>query len=158
MRQNEGGSSHLALKRREIDPYQPPGGLKIEKPITNKIIDAINELPGREVRKRRSSGSTNNTGEPDVTGTTCVRLGSLAVGIRLEIEVKQPGKKPTALQYSKLKDFRRLGAIAFWADSVNSALEQLFEWELIRAGKRLDWIGFSDLKKKGGFVVRDLAA
>ena len=100
----------------------------MEKPITNKIIAKLNSNPGIWVRKRLSSGSTGTKGYPDITGIVQVNLNSLLIGIRLEIEVKQPGKKPTANQYSKLRKFRKLGAISFWCDSVESCEKQLDYW------------------------------
>lgn len=90
----------------------------MEKTITNAIIKMINaEYPNGMARKRFSGGSTNNVGEPDITGSVC--------GIRVEIEVKQPGAKPSKLQLSRLRKLQRHGCIAFWADSKQNAKAQL---------------------------------
>jgi hypothetical protein len=98
----------------------------MEKTITNAIIKMINtEYPNGLARKRFSGGSTNNVGEPDITASVC--------GIRVEIEVKQPGKKPSKLQLSRLSRLQKKGCIAFWADSKSSAKAQLdqglVEWQ-----------------------------
>lgn len=45
-------------------------------------------------------------------------------GRAIFVEVKAPGNKPTALQEDFLSRRRAEGAIAFWADSVDSALTQ----------------------------------
>lgn len=60
-------------------------------------------------------------GFPDLLG---VIPGS---GRAVFIEVKAPGRKPTEAQEQFLAVFRSKGAIAFWADSVDSALEQFRE-------------------------------
>ncbi len=102
----------------------------MEKTISNQIIKYINKnYPLSEARKRLSTGSSNNTGYPDITGSVC--------GIRIEIEVKQPGKKPSKLQLSRLKKLKQLNIIAFWADNLESAIGQLDQalesWKFKRA-------------------------
>jgi len=52
-------------------------------------------------------------GEPDVTG--CI------FGIRIELEGKLPGEKPTKLQFAKLKRWEEAGAIAGWYTSLQEA-------------------------------------
>jgi len=90
----------------------------LEKIISNKIIKHINKTyPDAQVSKRLSTGSSNNTGYPDIFGSI--------MGIRVEIEVKQPGKFPTKLQAHRLKTLKKLNIIAFWADSLESAISQL---------------------------------
>lgn len=54
-------------------------------------------------------------------------------GRALFIEVKAPGKKPPQHQLDYLALLRSKGALAFWADSVESALRQFEEakpWEM----------------------------
>lgn len=90
----------------------------MEKTISNKIIKYINKTyTNAQVSKRLSTGSSNNTGYPDITGSID--------GIRVEIEVKQPGKVPTKLQAHRLRTLKNLNIIAFWADSLESAIDQL---------------------------------
>lgn len=73
----------------------------------------------------RGAGGTGYTGIPagfpDLLG---VVPGS---GRALFIEVKAPGKKPTETQLQMLSLLRTRGAIAYWADSVESALNQFLE-------------------------------
>jgi hypothetical protein len=89
-----------------------------EKTITNKIIKHItNNYPMALVRKRYSNGSSGTAGWPDITGSIC--------GIRLEIEVKQPGCKPRKLQAIMLDRFKKANIIAFWTDSLQDCLSQL---------------------------------
>ena len=48
-------------------------------------------------------------------------------GRAIFLEVKRPGRKPTAEQRAFLEARRAEGAVAFWADSVDSALRQFGE-------------------------------
>ena len=89
----------------------------MEKTISNKIIKYINSIPNSFARKRHTSLSSNTLGWPDITGSI--------YGIRIEIETKQPGKKPTKLQLNRLKYFQKLNCISFWCDSLPSAKKQL---------------------------------
>jgi len=89
-----------------------------EKNITNRIIKRIHTTyPMSHVRKRLSTGATNTTGWPDITGHIA--------GIRVEIEVKQPGCKPTKIQRSKIRKFNKNNCIAIWCDSVESCIRKL---------------------------------
>lgn len=97
----------------------------MEKTITSQIIKYINKnYPNAEAKKRYISEYSGFVGYPDITGSVC--------GIRIEIEVKQPGCAPTLLQLSRLRKLKRLNCIAFWADSLESAQAQLnqglLEW------------------------------
>ena len=52
-------------------------------------------------------------------------------GTMVSIEVKRPGQKPTKAQTDFLKRRRDEGGIAYWADSVGSALEQFdAQWRM----------------------------
>ena len=62
--------------------------------------------------------SATPAGFPDLVGVIP------PTGRALYIEVKAPGGKPTELQIRMLELLRGKGAIAFWADSVESALFQ----------------------------------
>jgi hypothetical protein len=90
----------------------------LEKTISNSIIKYLNKhYTNALVVKRWSTGSSGNTGYPDITGSIN--------GIRVEIEVKTPGNKPTKLQYSRIKKLQGLNIIAFWTDSLESCVERL---------------------------------
>lgn len=54
-------------------------------------------------------------------------IGCAPGGRFVALEVKRPGNTPTELQDAFLALFRSKGAIAFWADSVESALRQFQE-------------------------------
>jgi len=115
--------------------------MNLEKNITNSIIRAINNLPGHMASKRLSNGATSSKGYPDITGVIELQIQpkgrpeSLQLGVRLEIEVKQPGKKPTKIQYARLRSFRRLNCIAFWTDSKIDAMNKLVFWTKVLSGK-----------------------
>jgi len=100
----------------------------MEKTLTNKIINKLNKDTDTWVRKRLSSGMSGTTGWPDITGVKKLNLNSLEIGVRIEIEVKQPGKKPTTIQYSRLRRFRKLGAICFWTDDLDNCMKQFKYW------------------------------
>jgi hypothetical protein len=80
---------------------------------------------GASFRSGRSSGaggySPTPAGFPDLVGVIP------PTGRGLYIEVKAPGKKPTELQNRYLALLQAKGAIAFWADSVESAIRQYEE-------------------------------
>ena len=121
----------------------------MEKDVTNPLIKALNKLPMTQVWKRHSSGSSNNTNKPDVTGSH--------YGIRLEIEVKRPGKKPRSGQYKELRKFRKLGCIAFWTDDVQDGLDQLAFWYKV-INREIEHPGYQDLKPKKPLIIKDLVA
>lgn len=52
-------------------------------------------------------------GDPDISGT-------LPNGLRLDIEVKRVGKRPTATQVDRIAELQRAGGIAFWIDDARS--------------------------------------
>ena len=52
-------------------------------------------------------------------------MGQLRDGRLLAVEVKFPGKKSDDHQQREIDTINRFGGIAFWADSVESALAQL---------------------------------
>ncbi len=122
----------------------------MEKTLTNKIINKLNKNKAIWVRKRYNSGMTGTKGWPDITGTICLNN----IGVRIEIEVKQPGKKPTKIQYARLRRFRKLGCIAFWTDDFKKAQTQFKYW--------CDNIGCVDIhqidlwENRPSFVINDL--
>lgn len=119
----------------------------MEKSISDSIIKKINKIPGCFAYKRLSNGSTSTNGYPDITGTVNIHINGQILGIRLEIESKQPGKRPTQLQYSRLRKFRSLGCVAFWTDNPTDAMNKIKLWQDIlsdsnnQAGK----INYNDL-------------
>ena len=72
--------------------------------------------------KFRRSGQTGTTGIPKGFPDL---LGSIPPhGTMLSIEVKRLGEKPTKVQRDFLERRRAEGGVAFWADSVSSAIAQ----------------------------------
>ena len=51
---------------------------------------------------------TSGEGEPDLVG--CVN------GVCVVCETKQPGERPTKLQYARLRQWAQAGAVALWTD------------------------------------------
>lgn len=78
----------------------------------------LERLIGEYVKKRGGLflkfSSPNNRGVPD-------RICLFPGGRMMFLEVKAPGKKPTALQLKTLERYRDLGHRAEWADSVERA-------------------------------------
>ena len=93
------------------------GNKVYEKTITNKIIRKLNLLPKCLVKKRLAGPMQK--GQPDITG--CID------GIRIEIEVKVPGNTPTPKQEEWLKRWYSVGAISFWADDADKAINKVTE-------------------------------
>jgi hypothetical protein len=76
----------------------------------------------RSAGPKASRGSTGiPAGFPDLLGLEPVS------GRAVFIEVKRPGGKPAPHQAMFLAHLRGMGAVAFWADSVDSALRQFGE-------------------------------
>jgi hypothetical protein len=89
-----------------------------ESSIVASVLKWMNGQPATLARKRHG-GPFGLAGEPDISA--CVR------GRSVQIELKQPGEKPTEMQMRRLDEWRRAGAVAFWATSlaeVRSALER----------------------------------
>jgi len=82
-----------------------------ETKLNKKVADWINTLPNGYAYKRL--GYIHNKGQPDITG--CIK------GIRIEIEGKLPGNKPTPLQANRLKKWAAAGAITGVYDSFEKA-------------------------------------
>ena len=80
---------------------------------------------GMRQGKPEGSGGGGYTGMP--AGFSDL-LGAIPPhGRAIFLEVKRPGRKPTAAQRAFLEARRAEGAVAFWADSVDSALRQFRE-------------------------------
>jgi hypothetical protein len=128
--------------------------MALEKKITNQIIKELNKDPSIWVRKRLTTGMSGTLGWPDITGIKETEINGQSFGIRIEIEVKRPGKKPSDIQYSRLRGFRRLGAIAFWTDEIYDCLKQFEHF-----GKTSPKVPYSEsdlLPSKTPTIVQDL--
>ena len=95
--------------------------------VTDKLVKHLNLIPDVLVWKR-FSGRFGNKGKPDITGLVNIaKTGSktnFKIAIRIEIECKLPGKKPTKIQASWLKKFKDHGCICFWTDDYKKALKE----------------------------------
>ena len=81
-----------------------------EKTVGRQVMGYLKTIPGG-CFMRRVAGMGNN-GHPDIVG--CIN------GRHVEIELKAPGAKPTDLQLKRLEDWRTAGALAFWADNLQT--------------------------------------
>lgn len=73
-----------------------------ERAIVKTILAYLNNLPGCLARKRWGGGM-GVAGDPDIDA--CLR------GRSVQLEVKRPGEKPTALQVKRLDEWRKAGAV-----------------------------------------------
>jgi hypothetical protein len=119
-----------------------------EKDIQRACIDWVNTIPGCKLWRqnrgaklniyRRKDGTEGRSyvkfGEPGATDTT-----GLANGIRLEIEIKTPGKTPDADQLRYMAMVRDADGIAFWCDSLSSCVTQLRQAFIARGWVWRDW-------------------
>lgn len=84
--------------------------MKTERAIVKAILAYLNSLPGCLARKRWGGGM-GVAGDPDIDA--CIR------GRSLQLEVKRPGEKPTALQAKRLDEWRKAGALVAVVVSVD---------------------------------------
>lgn len=115
---------------------------KTEKDLSKAIIKKLNNLDISDILnkqakikiyayKRIGSGMSANTGMPDISGCVSCQINNSPnnspnlIAIRLEIEVKLPGKKPTDRQAYFIEKYASLGCIAFWTDDISDCMEQL---------------------------------
>jgi len=88
-----------------------------ETPIVQSIrveLRAEAARRGQQIKIEKRHGSEYSiTGEPDL-------FGSLD-GRHFEIEVKVPGEEPEPIQYARLKEWRKTGAITGWATTPTEA-------------------------------------
>ena len=76
--------------------------MKSERAIVKAILAYLNSLPGCVARKRWGGGM-GVAGDPDIDA--CIH------GRSLQLEVKRPGEKPTALQSKRIEEWRQAGAV-----------------------------------------------
>lgn len=78
----------------------------LEKEIEAYLAKRVKELGGRSYKWV----SPGNVGVPD-------RILVMPGGKTIFVELKQPGKKPTAVQRVVMKQLQDLGATVHWTDS-----------------------------------------
>jgi hypothetical protein len=89
-----------------------------ERAIVKAILAYLNGLPGCLARKRWGGGM-GVAGDPDIDA--CIR------GRSVQLEVKRPGEKPTALQVKRLDEWKQAGAIVGVVHSVDDVRSLLDE-------------------------------
>ena len=92
-----------------------------ERAIVKAILAYLNGLPGCLARKRWGGGM-GVAGDPDIDA--CIR------GRSLQLEVKRPGQRPTALQLKRLEEWRNAGALVAVVVSVDEVKRLLAQEEL----------------------------
>lgn len=92
-----------------------------ERAIVKAILVYLNSLPGCLARKRWGGGM-GVAGDPDIDA--CIR------GRSVQLEVKRPGERPTALQAKRLEEWRKAGALAAVVSSVEEVKSLLAEVDL----------------------------
>jgi len=90
--------------------------MPLEKQIVNSIKKLLEAVPGCVVRKRHGT-AFGVAGDPDLYGTLN--------GRHFELEVKQDGNPPTALQVQRGEEWRAAGAMYGVVHNVAEALEVL---------------------------------
>ena len=91
--------------------------MSTRQPESKIVADILSELKRPGWRFRKVHGDAYSSGEPDLDGC--------ANGRAVKIEVKVPGKKPTAQQMVVMKLWARSGALVGWVTSVDETLELL---------------------------------
>ena len=89
-----------------------------ERAIVKAILAYLNGRPGCLARKRWGGGM-GVAGDPDIDACIC--------GRSVQLEVKRPGEKPTALQAKRLREWRKAGALVAVVSSVEEVKSLLTE-------------------------------
>jgi len=87
---------------------------KPETKIVNLLIGHLRDTGGYA---RKVHGNAYSSGEPDIDA--CVR------GRAVKVEVKVPGRKPTAQQLARLRRWQEAQALAGWVTSLSELVELL---------------------------------
>lgn len=107
-----------------------------ESEIQKACIDWLNTIPGVKVWRQNTGGMSGEhngkkwymkfgqKGQADITG--------ICNGIRVEIEVKRPGEKPTDDQRDWLRIIGMHFGIAFWTDSIERCVTEMREWYTLK--------------------------
>ena len=89
-----------------------------EQDIQSKIMDYISSIGGLPI-KFNNIGIYAKAGVSDILA--CIK------GRFVAIEVKRPGKKPSALQEQFINAINNIGGYAFWADNLDDVKTKLKE-------------------------------
>jgi len=89
-----------------------------ERAIVKAILAYLNSLSVCLARKR-GGGGMGVAGDPDIDA--CI------LGRSVQLEVKRPGERPSALQAKRLEEWRQAGAIVAVVSSVEDVKSLLTE-------------------------------
>ena len=90
--------------------------MPLEKQIVDTIVKYLRTVPGCIVRKRHGT-VFGVAGDPDLYGTLN--------GRHYELEVKQSGNPPTAVQHARIEEWRKAGAVVGVVHNLQEAREAL---------------------------------
>jgi hypothetical protein len=109
-----------------------------EKEIQSAVLDWLNTIPhcrawrqnvgGMEYRKADGRKGIVRFGQPGMAD-----LSGIVHGVRLEVEIKRPGKVPTPEQEEWLAFIIRLEGVAFWVTGLDACAAKL-RWEFHNRG------------------------
>ena len=88
------------------------GCMPTRRNIRNDPISFPDGTPALDDRGRPKYARSELSGLPDVSATIP------KLGTRLEVEVKAYPNRPTPLQYRRLDEFNRVGALAVWVNDI----------------------------------------
>lgn len=90
---------------------------KDETRFRTKVVKHLQKrYPGAMIQVNHG-GAFSKRGRPDLE--CCIR------GFHVAIELKEPGKKPTRIQYNYLTRLLKAGSFAFWSDDLGSIAIQM---------------------------------
>jgi hypothetical protein len=111
-----------------------------ERDVLRAMLDAFKAL--NILAHRQNTGGFYNSkgqyvafgqgGNPDITGT--MPSWSPWPGVRVECEVKRPGRRPTEAQYRRMREVNDQGGLAFWTDDAGHGFRCL---QLLLSGYRV---------------------
>jgi hypothetical protein len=93
-----------------------------EATLNKNAVAALNKLPGVFVKKRW--GGPGQKGQVDITGIVVVR----GFGVRIELEGKLPGERPTKIQQHWLDKWWQYHALTGVYHSVDQAVAIVQEY------------------------------
>lgn len=79
-------------------------------PRENAVVERVRRLYAETAQVGSHVMKTSGEGEPDLVG--------VIDGRAVVIECKQPGERPRALQYARLRQWSKGGAIALWTNGL----------------------------------------
>lgn len=103
-----------------------------EHNLVDRILKYVNGLNNCKCIKIHGDEYTE-TGTPD--------LFAVVYGLPVLIEVKRKGEEPTAIQYARLRQWKRAGAIVTWVDNFKAVQDLIAKIDAVRT--------YDDLRTQG---------